>query len=146
MKRNSILILSLAVFSAIDGYLLSAISFVGKAGISLFYTQYQFLRSWWKGALLVFVVWVSLFAIQSFLNNKVSKATSYMMQLALLIVAIAGLYISYSDFRDSVSHRWLGNRFHLGVYLFWLGWIAISIFVLLKKRPLLSIDFIDDLK
>ncbi|CAA9510987.1 MAG: hypothetical protein AVDCRST_MAG96-2457, partial [uncultured Segetibacter sp.] len=49
MKHQPILIISLAFFSVITGYLLSAISLVGRAGISLFYTQYQFLKTWWQG-------------------------------------------------------------------------------------------------
>ena len=140
LKRNSILVLALATFALIDGYLLSAISFVGRTGINLVYTEYKFLKTWWKGAILVFIVWLILLGIQSYLSKKVSKATSNIIQAALLIVALAGLYLSYSDFRNSLSHRWLGERFHLGVYLFWLGWIAISIFVLVRKKP--SVDTI----
>lgn len=135
MKRNSILVFALALFSLIDGYLLSAISFVGRAGISLFYTQYQFLKTWWKGALLVFTIWMILFAVQSVIHKKISKTLSNTLNAAIMIIAVAGLYLSYSDFRNSLSHRWLGERFHLGVYLFWLGWIAITIFVLMKKKP-----------
>jgi hypothetical protein len=142
VRRYPILVIALALFSLIDGYLLSAISFVGRAGISLFYTQYQFLKSWWKGALLVFIIWIILLVVQSWLGKKVKRATAKIMQIALLIIAIAGLYISYADFRNSLSHRWLGERFHLGVYLFWLGWIAISIFMLLQKKD----DQIEDLK
>lgn len=134
LKRTTFLIFLLAIFSVIDGYLLSAISFVGKAGISVFYTQYQFLKTWWKGAILVFVVWMFLLAIQSFFNNRVNKATGGILQVALIIVALAALYLSYSDFSNSLSHRWLGERFHLGVYLFWLGWAIISIFLLLRKK------------
>jgi hypothetical protein len=134
LKRNSIFVLALALFSLIDGYLLSAISLVGRTGINLFYTQYKFLKTWWKGALLVFIVWAILFTVQSYFGKRASKATSNIINCAALIIAIIGLYLSYADFRNSLSHRWLGERFHLGVYLFWLGWIAISIFMLLKKR------------
>lgn len=140
MKREKILIISLAFFSLLTGYLLSAISFVGRAGISLFYTQYQFLKTWWKGALLVFFVWILLFFIQSYLFQRVSKKSSNIIQTVLMMIAIAGLYFSYSDFRNTLSHRWLGERFHLGAYLFWLGWIAITIFVSLQKRPMAKIS------
>ena len=84
--------------------------------------------------MLVFIVWMLLLGLQTFFEKKVKRATSTMIQWALLIVAIVGLYMSYADFRNSLSHRWLGERFHLGVYLFWLGWIAITIFMLLKKE------------
>ncbi len=144
MKRNSILVISLVFFSLITGYLLSAISFVGRAGISLFHTQYQFLKTWWKGALLVFIVWIALFILQSVLYKRVSKSTSNIIQTVLLMIAIAGLYFSYSDFRNTLSHRWLGERFHLGVYLFWLVWIVITIFITLQKKPLEDITEIEN--
>lgn len=136
MKRERILVISLSFFSIIAGYLLSAISFIGRAGISLFYTQYTFLKTWWKGALLVFIAWIVLFIFQSYVFKKVNRKTLNIVQTALMMIAITGLYFSYSDFRKTLSHRWLGERFHLGVYLFWLGWIAITIFVAMKRRPL----------
>lgn len=144
MKRNSILVISLAFFSLIAGYLLSAISLVGRAGISLFYTQYQFLKTWWKGALLVFIVWMALFIVQLVLYKRVNKKTSNIILTISLMIAIAGLYFSYSDFRNTLSHRWLGERFHLGVYLFWLGWIVITIFPALEKKPSADISEIEN--
>lgn len=134
MKRKYVLVISIAFFSLITGYLLSAISFVGRAGISMFYTQYEFLKSWWKGTLLVFIVWMVLFLIQSVLFARVNKRTSNIILTISLLIAIAGIYFSYSDFRHALSHRWLGERFHLGVYLFWLGWIAITIFLVQNKK------------
>lgn len=122
------------------GYLLAGISFVGKAGISIMYSQYQFLKTWWKGALLVFIVWIILFAFQLIVRKRVSKRISKIVSVVLLIVAIAGLLFSYSDFNNTMSHRWLGTRFHLGVYLFWLGWIGVSAFVLLQREPLVIDD------
>lgn len=133
LKQNVILVISLALFSLLTGYLLSAISFIGKAGISMFYQQYEFLKIWWKGALLVFIVWIGLFLIQNAAYKRVSKANSNIISIVSLLVAIAGLFFSYKDFRNSLSHRWLGERFHLGVYLFWLGCIVISVFFLLKR-------------
>ncbi|MEJ7682656.1 MAG: hypothetical protein WKG06_33325 [Segetibacter sp.] len=99
MKRNYVLVISLAFFSLITGYLLSAISLVGRAGISLFYTQYQFLKTWWKGALLVFIVWMVLFVVLSVLFKRVNKRTSNIILTILLFTAIAGIFFSYSDFR-----------------------------------------------
>lgn len=136
LKRNFVVVILLALFSIITGYVLSAISLVGRAGISLFHTQYQFLKTWWKGALLVFIVWLILFTVQSILYRKVRKKASNIIQAVSLFAAVAGLYFSYSDFRNTLSHRWLGERFHLGVYMFWLGWIAITIFSALQKKPI----------
>ncbi len=84
--------------------------------------------------MLVFVVWIILFIFQSAVQKKVSKMVSRIVSAALLVIAIAGLLFSYSDFNNTMSHRWLGTRFHLGVYLFWIGWIAISVFLLLGKK------------
>ena len=142
LKRNLIVVIALAVFSLLSGYLLSAISFVGRAGIDLFYTQYRFLKTWWKGALLVFIVWIILFIIQSVINKRAGKATSNMVNAIMLVVATIGLYFSYADFRHSLAHRWLGERFHLGVYLFWAGWMAISILMLLRKQSASEITII----
>jgi hypothetical protein len=60
--------------------------------------------------------------------------SAIIIQVVALLIAIAGLLFSYADFRHTLSHRWLGERFHLGVYLFWLVWMAICVFILLKKR------------
>lgn len=135
MKRNLIFVISLAFFSLIDGYLLSAISLIGRAGISLFYKQYEFLKIWWKGALLAFTVWIALFILQSVLFKKIKSLN--IISTVLLSIAIAGLSFSYFDFRNTLSHRWLGERFHLGVYLFWLGWIAIVIYF--RRKELLQL-------
>lgn len=145
MKRNTAIVFLLALFSLIDGYLLSAISLLGRAGISLFYTQYQFLKSWWKGAILVFVVWLILYTLQSAFDKRASKASSNVLQIILLLVAAAGLYFSYADFRNSLSHRWLGERFHLGVYLFWIGWMTISLLILSRKKPATEITSVGTL-
>lgn len=123
----------------VDGFLLSGISLIGRAGISLFYTKYKFLKTWWKGALIVFFVWIILFAIQSALNKKGIKKRVLLINAVCLLLAIIGLYFSYADFRNALSHRWLGERFHLGVYLFWLGWIGISVYQLIKKRDNIDI-------
>ena len=51
-----------------------------------------------------------------------------------MLIAVAGLYFSYHDFRNTLSHKLLGEGFHLGVYLFWLGWIGISIGLLFTAK------------
>ena len=133
LKRNTILFFAATVLAVLDGYFLSAISLVGRAGINLFYTEYKFLKTWWKGALLVFVVWVFLYFLQAFLNKRLKTSSAKMVQVVALLLALAGLYFSYADFRNSLSHRWLGERFHLGVYLFWLVWMGISVVLLTRK-------------
>lgn len=142
MNRNLLLVIAIVFFSILAGYLLSGISFVGRAGISIFYQQYQFLKIWWKGALLVFAIWIFLFFIQTFLYKKAGKPVFNRVSAILILSATAGLFFSYIDFRRSLSHRWLGERFHLGVYLFWSGWIAISVFILQTKNKAENINII----
>lgn len=141
LKPNTIAILAMAFFSVVAGYLLSGISLIGRVGINLMYKEYRFLKTWWKGAILVFIVWLILFIIQMLVQKRATKAVSNIVHAVLLVIAVAGLYSSYADFRHTTSHRWLGERFHLGVYLFWIGWIAISIFTLMKKRS----DVVDNM-
>lgn len=127
-KRDTITFLVLTCFSILAGYLLSAISWVGRIGIGLFYHEYKFLKVWWKGALIVFVVWMIVWLVQSVLRKKLTSSAKNLLHSIFLMIAIAGLYFSFSDFRHTISHRWLGERFHLGVYLFWIVWIGITIY------------------
>ena len=127
-KRDTITFLVLTFFSIVAGYLLSAISWVGRIGIGLFYHEYKFLKVWWKGALIVFVVWMIVWLVQSVLRKKLTASGRNLMHGIFLMLAIAGMYFSFSDFRHTISHRWLGERFHLGVYLFWIVWIGITIY------------------
>jgi hypothetical protein len=134
MKRKSFLVLLLLVLSGIGGYLLSKASLVGRVGISLFYKQYKFLKVWWQAGLLLFGVWMILFFLQGLVQRKLSPAGSRLIQMGAIVAALVGLYFTYQDFRHNTSHRWLGERFHLGGYLFWVGWIIISVFYLTEKR------------
>ena len=134
MKRRSLLVLLLLVLAAVSGYVLSKASLVGRVGISLFYRQYKFLKVWWQAGLIVFFIWMILFFLQGWAQRKFSAKTAKLVQIGTIVVAIAGLYFTYLDFRHTVSHRWLGERFHLGGYLFWIGWIIIGVFYLTEKR------------
>ena len=137
MKKTAIFLSIIAVLSLLSGYLLSSASLIGKAGISLFYKQYTFLKTWWQGALLVFVVLLILFVVQGIVQKKLKRRKSVLVQSLLIVLALVGLYFTYYDFRHTLSHRLLGERFHLGGYLFWLQWIMISIFYLfVKRRPI----------
>jgi hypothetical protein len=44
------------------------------------------------------------------------------------------LYLTYNDFRQDLSHRLMGERFHIGAYLVWIGWMIISIYLLLTRK------------
>lgn len=123
-------LLFLTVLSVVSGYLMSKASLIGRAGMSLFYREYNFLKSWWKGALLIFILMMLIFAIHGSVQKRYPERKSRSIHIAAFIIAIAGLYLTYNDFRHTLSHHLLGERFHLGVYLFWLGWMVISIYYL----------------
>lgn len=135
MKRGYRLTLMLFLLAALAGYLLSKASWVGRTGINLFYQQYKFLKVWWQSGLLVFAVWMLLFFLQGRAQKKLPPRSATLTQIGALLAALIGLYFTYQDFRHNTAHRWLGERFHLGGYLFWIGWMAITVFYLTEKRP-----------
>jgi hypothetical protein len=134
MRRSASLTLFLAILSVVSGYMLSGASWVGRVGINLFHQEYSFLKIWWQAALVVFGLLIFLYAIQSLVQRLASHVVSRTVHIFAIAAAIVGLYLSYDDFRHTLSHRWMGERFHIGVYLFWLGWIIISIYLLLAKK------------
>lgn len=133
MRRPSgVLIIFLFTLSIISGYLMSKASLAGRVGMSLFYREYNFLKVWWKGALLVFITLIILYILQGFIQKKLAAKKAGNIHIFACILSIIGMYFTYNDFRHTLSHRLLGERFHLGAYLFWIGWIVISIFYLLQ--------------
>ena len=149
MKRSSILFLILLCISVISGWLLSKASLIGRTGINLFYKEYQFLKVWWQGALVVLVVFIGLWMLHQLANSRFNRNRAILAHSLMLFIYLAGLYFTYQDFRTDLSHRLLGERFHLGAYLFWLGDIMIAIFYLfknnnLKPSPISRIDNKDD--
>lgn len=128
MKRLGFLVLFLAGLSLISGYLLSKASWIGRVGMSLFYQQYNFLKVWWKGSLLIFAILMILLIIQTIIQKKLPASVAKIFHIIMLFAAIVGIWFTYQDFRHHFSHRLLGERFHIGTYLFWIGWISICIF------------------
>ena len=133
MKPAILLATILFFLSCISGYLLSKASLVGRTGINLFYKEYKFLKTPWQGALLVFLILILLMFLQGMAQRKFAIKMARALQLILLFAAIAGLYFTYLDFREVLSHKLLGERFHIGAYLFWIGWMIISLFYLFQK-------------
>lgn len=124
----------LAGLAALTGYLLSRASVVGKAGIALFYKQYQFLKVWWQGGLVVLGIWLLLFLLHGMIDKKIGGKKAKGVHALMLLLAMLGLFLTYQDFQNTLSHRILGERFHLGGYLFWLGWMLVSLFFLGRKK------------
>jgi hypothetical protein len=134
MRRSASLTLFLALLSVISGYMLSNGSWIGRVGMDLFHDEYSFLNTWWQGALLVFAVLIFLYVLQSVFFLYTSRSVSQVVNIIALLAAIVGLYLTYDDFRSTLSHRWMGERFHIGAYLFWIGWMIISIYLMLNKK------------
>lgn len=134
MKKTALLILILSLLSAISGWLLSKASLAGRAGISLFYKEYRFLKIWWQGALTVFAILIILLLLQNIAQRKLGKHKANILHISMLLLSMVGLYFTYYDFRHTISHRLLGERFHLGAYLFWIGWMVISLFYLTQNK------------
>ena len=132
--RKLWLVLFLAALSMLSGYMFSKVTWVGKIGMSFFYAQYNFLKVWWKGALLMFGVLIVLLLIQAWVQSARSRRTAVAVHITAVFLALAGLLVTYNDFRNTMTHRWLGERFHIGGYLFWIGWMVISFFLLSQLR------------
>ena len=111
----------------IAGWSLSKATIVGKVGIHFLHREYLFLNSWWKGALFFWGVWIVLEIIHYQIWKRYQLNINLAVQAFFIFLAVLGLYFTYLDFR-TFSHGLLGERFHLGGYLFWIGWCIISIF------------------
>ncbi len=134
MKRSILLFLLLLVLAILAGVLLSNASWIGKIGVSLFYKDYTFLKIWYKSAALYYACWLLLYTIQYFIQKYGRRTTSILTHVSAIALAIAGLFFSYSSFRQNLSHSMMGERFQFGVYLFWVGWMLISVFFLFQKK------------
>jgi len=110
------------------GWLISKISWIGRAGINLVYKEYSIFKSWWKTALLLFVIQMVLLLLQNVIRKKYSRPIANIASIVLLVTALGGLFATYSDFNNNFSHRLLKEKFHLGFYLFWLGWISTCLY------------------
>ena len=134
MRRNIPFLLYLALLSALSGWLMSHMSWIGRVGVNLFHKEYKFLKVWYKGGAVVFGVLLFFFALQWLADRKLQRRLANGVQCIALILAIAGPWATYRDFRGDFTHSILKERFHLGAYLFWIGWISISIFLVVTAR------------
>src|SRR5687768_11701851 len=105
MKRSTSLTLFLLIISVISGTLLSNASWVGKMGMSMFYQEYNFLKTWWKGAALIFLVLMTIYAVQSLIQKNAKASVSKTVHFIAIGAALVGLYCTYADFRQDLSHR-----------------------------------------
>ena len=126
-KRIITLNAILLPLAIIAGWTLSKASLIGKVGINVLHREYLFLNSWWKGALLIWVTWLVMEIIQYQILKRYRRSINLTIQAAFIFLAVLGIYYTYLDFK-TFSHGILGDRFHIGGYLFWIGWCIISIF------------------
>ncbi|MDR0792566.1 MAG: cytochrome d ubiquinol oxidase subunit II [Chitinophagaceae bacterium] len=133
MKKNTFLILLQAILSLIAGFLVSKMSWIGRVGINFFMPQYKIFKSWWQAGLLCFGIQVSVIFILWIVKKKASPTASFITSLVFLLIAIVGLYFTYNDFQTTISHRLMKEKFHLGFYIFWLGWMGSSIGFMRKR-------------
>jgi hypothetical protein len=133
-KSTSFILLLLTALAALSGYLLSKASLVGKVGMTLVYKEYSFLKVWWQGALAILAAWLVLLLLQGGVNRRAKGGNAALAHVVALVLAAIGLFFTYQDFRNNLSHRLLGERFHIGGYLFWIGWMIISLFYLFRGK------------
>jgi hypothetical protein len=127
-KRIYLLVGFQALFSLLQTYFVLKISLIGKIGIALFYKEYALLRSGWKTFFLFFAIQLAVIAVLYIVSKRSSKRAARTTAYALIAMAVAGLWLNFDDFLHTYSHRLLKERFHLGFYLFWAGWIVSCVF------------------
>ncbi|MBZ4188193.1 cytochrome d ubiquinol oxidase subunit II [Niabella beijingensis] len=136
MKRNYYLLSGLLLlFSLLSGILTSGISFVGRVGVNTFYKNYRFFKTWWQAALVCLILFVVVTLLLYWIDKKFKGSRRVLLLTFFLFLFLVGLYLTYSDFRNALSHRWLGERFHLGVYLYWIGFCISDLFFLTTTPP-----------
>ena len=139
-KKITSLNAKLVPLAVIAGWTLSKATIVGKVGIHFLHREYTFLNSWWKGALFFWGVWIVLEIIQYRIWKRYRRNINLAVQTSFIFLAVFGLYFTYLDFR-TFSHGLLGERFHIGGYLFWIGWCIISIFFInLRNNKIATIE------
>ena len=134
MRRSLPFIVFLAALSLLSGWLMSRMSWIGRVGVNLFHKEYKFLKIWYEGAGVVFAALLLLFLVQSLLKKQLAQGTARAIQVIALLLGAAGLYFTYKDFRSDFTHSILRERFHLGAYLFWIGWMSISLYLLVMPK------------
>lgn len=119
---------------------MSKMSFIGRVGINLMHKDYKFLKTWWKGGLVVYAALLALFLIHTILHRILPLGVARVMHFLLLAAAGYGLYFTYNDFQDDFSHHLLKSNFHLGAYLFWIGWMLVCVFFLSRRKPVKAMN------
>lgn len=131
--RLALVISCQALLCWLDVYLISKISWIGKIGIATVHKEYRLLRSDWKTFLLLFTLQLILILLLSVIRTKRPQRVTTLVASLLLMAGAVGLFLTFRDFIYTYTHRLLKERFHLGFYLFWIGWIGTCVFFLVLK-------------
>lgn len=135
MKRNYLLLFFILIgIAVLSGNLTAGMSWVGHIGINFFFKQYGFLKSWWHSALICLGCLLIVGAILFFIDSTLSGIKRKTILLFFFVLFLSGLYFTFRDFRQDLSHRWMGERFHVGIYLYWIGACIISLFFALTEK------------
>ena len=134
MKRNYLLLLFiLACIALLSGSLTAGMSFVGHIGIGFLYEQLSFFKTWWQSALVCFSVMAGVLILLYIIDRVLSRIIRKVVMLLFFFLFLAGLYFTFQDFRTDLAHRWMGERFHVGIYLYWIGGCVISLFFMFTE-------------
>lgn len=134
MKRNITYLILLSFLSFVSGYLLSKLSMTGKFGINLLYKQYKFLKNPLKGSTLILSLYLILFLLLYFVYKRWTNNNPNKISILILLLGIIGALLTYYDFVHTLAHKILGQSFHFGAYVFWLGWISIPVYYLANRK------------
>ena len=137
MLKNKwiVLLLIQVIISLISGILLSQMSLIGKIGVSTLYTEYGFLKHWYKGFAAVLIVQLLLIAILWIVKRVTTYKNFSIVNLIIVIIGLIGVIYTFYDF-TSTSHKYMNNKFHAGGYLFWAGWfISCIYFFIVRVKP-----------
>lgn len=123
-----------AAATALETYLISKISLIGRIGIATVHREYRLLRSAPKTFALFFGIQIVIILVLTISFSRMQRRFAVTIAWLLLLGGCAGLLLTYLDFLHTYSHRLLKERFHLGFYLFWLGWIGSCLVFLISKN------------
>lgn len=138
MKNTALLILIQGVLSLLCGILSSQMSFIGRMSIQLMYRDYLIFKSWWKTALVFFIIQLAIIIVLAALKAYAGLRTVRVLAFILLLTGLIGAYLTYIDF-TTTSHRFMRTKFHIAGYLFWFSWCINCIYFMVsrkKKAPL----------
>jgi hypothetical protein len=86
---------------------------------------------------------MAVIAVLYIVNRRSSKKAARLTAYVLIGIAAVGLWLNFDDFLHTYSHRLLKERFHLGFYLFWAGWITSCIFFI--RNPIRKTEPVQEL-